>query len=130
MDCTDETVTPPAWLQRAREFMESRDALDLSVAQVAAVAGVSRVHLTRAFRAAYGRPPRDHLNAIRLRNASALLARGVPIAQAALCAGFADQSHFTRRFKEAFGVTPGSWQRARSPRTDQDAGRGAICDGS
>lgn len=118
------------WLRRAREFLEAHHAHELTIAQVAQVAGVSRVHLTRAFRAAYGLPPRDHLNVIRLRHGLAFLAQGVPIAEAALRAGFADQSHFTRRFKAAFGITPGAWLRARSAAAAQDAARGTICAGS
>ncbi|RVA47310.1 AraC family transcriptional regulator, partial [Mesorhizobium sp. M7A.F.Ca.CA.004.11.1.1] len=32
-----------------------------------------------------------------------------PLAQIAVEAGFSDQSHFTRQFKKAFGMTPGRW---------------------
>jgi AraC-like DNA-binding protein len=42
-----------------------------------------------------------------------LLDRGVPVAQAAVTAGFADQAHFTRHFKRIVGVPPGAYQRAR-----------------
>jgi AraC-like DNA-binding protein len=48
---------------------------------------------------------------VRVERARLLLARGVPIAQAALDTGFADQSHLTRQFKRFVGVTPGEYAR-------------------
>lgn len=131
MNSADAAAARPSpWLQRAREFLEANHERDLTIAQVAQAAGVSRVHLTRAYAAAYGLPPHAHLNLIRLRHALAMLERGVPIAEVAARAGFADQSHFTRRFKGAFGLTPGAWQRAHTAHRAQDAERGAICAGS
>ncbi|MEO1086944.1 MAG: AraC family transcriptional regulator, partial [Acidobacteriota bacterium] len=38
-----------------------------------------------------------------------------PIADIAVEAGFSDQSHLTRAFKAAFGITPGAWRRRRRP---------------
>ena len=40
------------------------------------------------------------------------LRRGLPIAEAATLAGFADQSHFTRHFKRIWRTTPGTYARA------------------
>lgn len=38
-----------------------------------------------------------------------MMSGGMPIAEAAYDAGFADQSHFTRHFKNCYGMTPGHW---------------------
>jgi len=102
----------PPWLARVREYLEANYAEDVRVEALACVAGVSRVHLTRAFVRAYGLPPHEMLNGIRLRAAERLLLRGVPIALAAVDTGFTDQSHLTRRFKGSLGITPAKWLRA------------------
>jgi AraC-like DNA-binding protein len=110
-----ETGTP-RWLHAVRDHLEAHYASDVTVEQLARIAGVSRVHLTRAFMKAFGQPPHGHLNSLRLRAAKRLLARGQSIAETAADAGFADQSHLTRRFKATFGVTPGAWLRQTHPR--------------
>jgi AraC-like DNA-binding protein len=45
----------------------------------------------------------------RLQRARRMIADGEPLAEIAADAGFSDQSHFSRHFKKAFGVTPGRW---------------------
>ncbi|MNL57460.1 DNA-binding transcriptional activator FeaR [compost metagenome] len=45
----------------------------------------------------------------RLEQARRMIATGHSLAGAALETGFADQAHFTRHFKRAYGVTPGRW---------------------
>lgn len=97
---------------RARDYLHSHHARDLSLEELAAVAGLSPFHLVRAFRAAIGLPPHAYLLRLRLAHARTLLGRGVPAADAALAAGFADQSHLSRRFKRAYGYTPAQYTRA------------------
>jgi AraC-like DNA-binding protein len=82
--------------------------------ELALAAGVGPFALIRAFRAETGLPPHVYLNQLRVRQARTLLDRGVPPAQAAAEAGFADQAHLTRHFKRIVGVPPGAYQRARA----------------
>lgn len=98
-----------ARLVRVRDYMQTYFAQDLGVAQLAQQAGLSRVHFTRAFGQRFGVPPHIYLNALRLRHAQRALLSGQALAQVALDCGFADQSHFNRRFKGSFGVSPKAW---------------------
>src|SRR5436309_3146946 len=75
--------------------------------ELAAAAGMSPFALLRAFRAETGLPPHAYLNQLRVRLARQLLDAGLPPAQVAADAGFADQPHLTRHFKRAVGVPPG-----------------------
>lgn len=99
-----------ATLARVRDYIRSHYAHDMTVSDLAAVAGLSRAHLTRAFSAAYHMPPHVYLNAVRITEAQARIRRGMPLSVVALDCGFADQSHFTRRFKGGVGVTPSAWR--------------------
>ena len=103
-------------LDRVKDYIRTYYAHDITVADLADVAGLSRAHLTRAFTAAYHVPPHVYLNAVRIAQAQALIRRGTPLAAVALECGFADQSHLTRRFKGSVGVTPSAWRRmSRNP---------------
>ncbi|MUM77805.1 helix-turn-helix domain-containing protein [Pseudodesulfovibrio sp. F-1] len=78
---------------------------DLSI-----LAGVSRYHLLRLFSRETGLPPHAYQNQLRVARARTLLARGEPISQVAAEVGFADQSHFSRVFRQFTGATPRQYQ--------------------
>lgn len=79
---------------------------------LAEAAGLDKYRALRTFAAAFGLTPMRYLASLRVERARELLARGVSCADAALQAGFSDQAHLTRAFKERLGVTPGFYQRA------------------
>jgi AraC-like DNA-binding protein len=106
---TDTNQTSAAWLVRVRDYLEVHYASDVSADELAKLANVTRVHLTRSFNIRYGLPPHGYLNRVRLYNAMRQLSSGAAIADVAAGCGFADQSHLTRRFKGTYGVTPGAW---------------------
>jgi len=99
-----------ASLARVKEYMQAYFQRDITVADLASIAGLSRAHLTRAFTAAYHTPPHVYLNAVRLARAKTLIRAGMPLADVAAACGFADQSHLTRRFKGSWGITPAGWR--------------------
>lgn len=76
---------------------------------------MSRFQLLRGFAAATGLTPHAYLMQRRLHLARCLIQTGVPLAQAAAEAGFADQSHMTRLFSRCYGVTPAAYARAVMP---------------
>jgi AraC-like DNA-binding protein len=80
----------------------------VTVAALADRAGVSPFHACRAFRLARGVTIHQAQVDLRLRHALALLLdTGLPLAQVALEAGFANQGHLGNTFKQRFGVSPG-----------------------
>jgi len=74
--------------------------------------GRSRFTAWRQTKAAYGLAPRPLATHLRLIAAKRMLAEGVPIASAAAACGFHDQSHFTRQFCAAYGMSPAQFRRA------------------
>ena len=70
----------------------------------------SRFQYIRRFHERMGVTPHQYLIQNRLREAKRLLAEGVPLADAALMAGFADQSHCNRLFNRRIGITPGAYR--------------------
>lgn len=107
---------PPAWLRRVRERLDECFASGLSLTALAAESGVAREHVARAFRAHYGMAMGEYLRNRRLRFVhERLLVADQPLADIALQAGFADQSHLTRWFRRALGVTPGAARRRARP---------------
>jgi AraC-like DNA-binding protein len=94
---------------RARDFLDAHPEESVASAALEAVAGVSRYALARHFRACFGTSPYRYQLLRRLDQARALIRQGAALADAALASGFADQSHMTRQFGKAYGVSPGRW---------------------
>jgi AraC-like DNA-binding protein len=88
------------------EVMRDRHRGHLALADLAAVAGLSQFQLIGLFRRDVGMTPYAYLTQIRLESARAALRRGVPIAEAAIQAGFYDQAALTKIFKRCHGITP------------------------
>lgn len=94
-------------ITRAIWSIESGLAADLSLQDVAAQAGVTPHHLTRAFAATTGRSLMRYVRERRLTEAARLLAGGAPdILAVALAVGYQSHEGFTRAFRDHFGITP------------------------
>lgn len=98
-------------LRRVTDHVETRLDGDLSVASLAAVAGLSPHHFLRRFRASTGTTPRQYVIRRRVERARRLMAEGCDIAQAAARAGFSGQSHLHHHVRRLLGVTPGDLAR-------------------
>jgi AraC family transcriptional regulator len=93
--------------QKAFWYIESHLAQPLTLDQVAAIAGVSRFHLVRAFAAATGFSVMRYVRVRRLSEAARALANGAPdILSVALDADYSSHEAFTRALRDRFGVTP------------------------
>jgi transcriptional regulator GlxA family with amidase domain len=105
-------------VSRAVAYLEA-SAGPVSLDALAEVVQLSKSHLVRLFRTQMGLPPHAYLLRLRISRTCRLLAGGMPIAEAAHAAGFADQSHLTRHFKYYLGLTPGAYVRAMRPEPDR-----------
>jgi AraC-like DNA-binding protein len=99
-----------AALARAGALLDGRSTIVRS-AELEAVTGLSRYELARQFRALHGTSPYRYSLMRRLDLARTGLRAGARLVDAALAGGFADQAHFTRLFRSAYGVTPGRYVR-------------------
>ncbi len=103
----------PRWLGRATELLRDGAPSELTTARVAAEAGVHPVHFARVFRREHGCTVGEYVRRQRVRHALGLLSdTSLPLAEVALAAGFADQSHLTRVFRQTLGSTPGALRSA------------------
>jgi AraC family transcriptional regulator len=106
---------PPAWFARALELIQDRCSEPLTIREIAHEVGVHPYHLARVSRRFIGKTPGEMLRDFRMQKAAHLLARTrIAIGTVALTCGYADQSQFTRSFKKALGMSPGSFRRASS----------------
>jgi AraC family transcriptional regulator len=108
----------PRWLRPAREFLHARFAESVSLSDVAAAAGVHASHLARVFRREMGCSVGEYLRGLRVDFACReLTATDTPLAEVALAAGFTDQSHLSRCFRQRTGLTPAAFRRRFGRRT-------------
>jgi len=93
----------------ARDYLDAHAARPVSSAELERQTGLDRYALSRHFRALYATSPHRYLLMRRLARARALIGAGAPLADIAAATGFADQAHFSRHFKQAYGLPPGRW---------------------
>jgi AraC-like DNA-binding protein len=101
-----------ASLLRVRDLIVADPTSRPSIGTLEGLSGLDRWALARQFRAAFGTCPSNFRTMRQLDRARRMIRGGLPLAEAALEAGFADQSHMSRMFKRAYGLTPAKWAAA------------------
>lgn len=109
-------------LKRVRDYLHERVGRTVTMSELSALSSLSRFQLTRQFQQRYGLPVHGYLRHVRLEEAKRRLARGDDIAVVAADLGFVDQSHFHRRFRGSYGLTPGQWRAAHGYKTTRTPG--------
>jgi AraC-like DNA-binding protein len=99
-------------LSRVRDLIAAHPAARHSMDELERLSGLDRWTLARQFRAAFGTSPSRFRTMRQLDHVRRLLTRDMTLAEASIEAGFADQSHMSRRFKNAYGITAGYWVEA------------------
>jgi AraC-like DNA-binding protein len=112
-------------LRAAREYLHEHASDRVTLAELAAVSGLSSAHLVRAFGRAYGLAPHRYQTVLRIDRAKRLLMVGQrTISEVAHTLGFADHAHFTRTFRRWVGTSPSAYAK-----NVQDSGRSMRLDG-
>ena len=102
-------------VERARDQLVSEPQARISIAELERASGLSRWQLARQFRQAFGVSPYRFHVLRRLDRARERLSEGAGLAELAHSCGFADQAHFSRRFRSAYGLSPGAWRTLAGP---------------
>ncbi|OSM95532.1 AraC family transcriptional regulator [Lonsdalea britannica] len=95
--------------ERAREYIDDLFTETVTLDALSIVSGRDRWNLSRDFRMLYGTSPYRYVTLRRLEYCRKLMLTGENLANIAVTAGFSDQSHMTRHFIKAFGISPGMW---------------------
>lgn len=106
----DETIKR---MELFLEYIEKNLARDISLADLAKAANVSKSECLRCFKASVGQTPYAYLIGCRLAKAASLLAQtDTPISEIALAVGFSHPSHFGKLFKSSTGYSPRDYRKA------------------
>ncbi|MCK3780667.1 AraC family transcriptional regulator [Ensifer sesbaniae] len=103
----------PAAVTAAKMMIDDDPTAAITLADLAAEARLSRFQLVRNFAKSVGLTPHAYIVQRRIDLARRLIGEGMPLAEAAFAAGFADQSHMTRIFVSKYGLSPGAYAEAR-----------------
>jgi AraC family transcriptional regulator len=115
--CSAEGSLGKVEMARLTQFIEENLDRTISLEDLAAIANVSRFHFTRLFKRSTGTTAIHFVEQCRIRRAESLIVNtDLPLAEIAMMTGFADQSHFTRRFHRHMGCTPAVFAREHGRR--------------
>lgn len=103
------SARPVDRLHRVRDYLDANRFAQVASGELEDVAGLDRYTIARQFRRQFGTSPHRYLLMRRLGSARERISLGEPLADIAADTGFADQAHFSRHFKKAYGLTPGRW---------------------
>lgn len=100
-------------IDRAVSFCRDNLAKAISVDDIAAAAGYSRYHFTRLFTKIAGTAPKEYLQRLRIKKATALLlSTGKSIKQIAVESGFSDANYFCRAFRKIMAISPAEFRKS------------------
>jgi len=99
-------------IARVRTFIDKNLHRTIHTQDLSAVARRTPAHFSRSFKLTFGEPPHAYVVKRRLEKACHLmLTSSASLSEIALSAGFSDQAHLCRLFKQAFGQSPAGWRR-------------------
>jgi len=101
-------------LKRVLDHISANIQSDMTIEDLAGIAGYSAFHFARKFTLTVGIPPRHYIGRLRLENVMAEIEAGkLSLAEIAFNAHFSSQASFTRAFRRVTGTTPNEYRRRR-----------------
>jgi AraC-type DNA-binding domain-containing proteins len=97
-------------LKIIREYLQEQFLGKITLDQLERASKLSKFHIIRLFKEAFKIPPHTYQTLLRINYAKKELCRHRQLADVALEAGFYDQSHFCKVFKNYTGITPDKYQ--------------------
>lgn len=109
VDVPERTGAEPRHVALIREYLRADLHRNLHLNELACLTGLLKAYLIRSFHRLVGMPPWEWLLQLRIEEARTRLKKGARICDLAIELGFADQSHFHRRFKLITTMTPAAY---------------------
>jgi AraC family transcriptional regulator len=104
-------------IARVRAFIDKNLHRTICTRDLSAVARRSPAHFSRSFKLTFGETPHTYVVKRRLEKACLLMmTSSASLSEIALSAGFSDQAHLCKLFRQAFGQSPANWRREREVR--------------
>lgn len=103
-------------LRKAVKYLENRYHEPLTVAGLAAYCNLNRSHLCRLFKQEFGVGPKEYLLKLRMNIAVSLLCNSqTAIKVVGISVGYENQLHFSKAFKQVYGLSPAKWRLQNQP---------------
>ena len=101
----------PTWLSKARDLLHDNFCQNLTLKQIAENVSIHPVHLATCFRRHYGCTIGEYVRKLRIDFACTQIRESnQPLTEIGVSAGFCDQSHFSRSFKDLMGMSPSEYR--------------------
>ncbi len=99
------------YIKEAISYIEQNFQNDISVEDIAATCGLNRSYFGKIFHETMGKSPQEFLISYRMTKAAELLKlTGLSIADIGNAVGYPNQLHFSRAFKNVYGISPRQWR--------------------
>lgn len=107
-------ISPKRYIKTAISYIDDHSSHDISVQDIADFLGLDRTYLYRLFVREMGVSPSKYITQVRLKRAVSLMENPqLSIDEIANSSGFYDLSHFSKKFYEKMGMTPGKYKKLK-----------------
>ena len=102
------------YLNKAIAYIEENYMHPITVQDIAAHIGIDRSYLYRVFRHVLDVSIKEYIDSLRLSKAKEILcSTGMSVSEVCVAVGFRDGSHFSKKFRAAFGVSPSAYRKSQ-----------------